>query len=318
MKTFTVHSVRNLLAFVIALGLGYTAYVVNPTSVETPKAEAASVNLTGWAWSLGTQVVSESADPTSGPYSTIVGNSSGLGWISVNSLNCDQDKNLKIDTACGSDNASVNVIDYAVNLSTDNKGKPSGVDFFSGRAWGENVGWISFEQTETTYCVGTYGGTRAQIAWEPSGKVTGWARAMSFDASWDGCIKLSDDTNPFWNGKGVKFSEGKFSGYAWGSDVLGWIDFGPKVNGRFFGMEINGGSNTCIASDVDLNTLGNCAPKETCSAAGGEVLPGFQMGFCPLGGSAPVYEDTSGNPICYYKCPTASAPSTGKTKFWQF
>lgn len=53
--------------------------------------------------------------------------------------------------------------------------------------------------------------------------LTGWAKALSADGNgWDGWISL-DDTG---HGDGVTIdTNGNFQGYAWGGEVLGWIDF---------------------------------------------------------------------------------------------
>jgi len=50
-----------------------------------------------------------------------------------------------------------------------------------------------------------------------TGVISGWARALSTDAAWDGWMKL--------DGASVNKSNGNFSGYTWGSDVVGWLSF---------------------------------------------------------------------------------------------
>ena len=76
---------------------------------------------------------------------------------------------------------------YAVNYNTDN-------GLFSGYGWSENIGWVRFDGN--------------------------WATALS----WGGQIKLRG------NNFGVNYVEDSLrgcylSGWAWGSDVIGWIKF---------------------------------------------------------------------------------------------
>ncbi|MEK7132670.1 MAG: hypothetical protein AAB830_01330, partial [Patescibacteria group bacterium] len=78
-----------------------------------------------------------------------------------------------------------------------------------------------------------------------TGAVTGWARALAGTAlsgNWDGWISLSGK-NPDY---GPVLSNGTFSGYAWGADVVGWVDFSKVTWG--------GGTCTpeyfCSGSDV--------------------------------------------------------------------
>lgn len=194
MRTFSIHTVRNLFAVVVIVGLGYLAYTANPASVTGPKVEAGNGdNVSGWAYS------------------------ETIGWISFNSTN----------ESSGSS--------YGVNISPT-----TGTGFFSGSAWSrgttENggVGWISFDQADTATCVTAYGGTRAQVDWS-TGAVTGWARALSGSTAsgWDGCIKLAkapSDTGAAY-GVSISPSDGRFSGWAWGSDVVGWISFADSTLG---------------------------------------------------------------------------------------
>jgi len=75
---------------------------------------SASDNIRGWIWA------------------------ENIGWISLNSVNCDSDGNHITDAGnysqCPTGATSV---DYGVSIS-----QPNGS--FSGYAWSENVGWVSF------------------------------------------------------------------------------------------------------------------------------------------------------------------------------
>lgn len=110
---------------------------------------------------------------------------------------------------------------------------------FSGYAWSENIGWINFAPTSGYPSLPNHG---ARL--EASNTVTGWARACAGTVNgdctgasrtdgWDGWIKLSKYTGDTGADYGVTVtpSTGNFSSYAWGSDVVGWIDFAPAVAG---------------------------------------------------------------------------------------
>ena len=132
----------------------------------------------------------------------------------------------------------------------------------SGWAWSSNIGWISFNSTNTGGAI-NYGvnkntdGTLTGYAWSsnigwikfgglsgwPTGSGTqpknaqingnnlqGWAKALSADGNgWDGWVSLSGAGPSY----GVSFnsSSGQFSSFAWGSDVVGWLSFNDVVVG---------------------------------------------------------------------------------------
>ncbi len=129
--------------------------------------------------------------------------SDNIGWISFNCIDG------------GSDQSNICVTsDYGVDYdeSTNN---------LSGYAWSDNVGWISF---------GSNGcGSQAKLI---ENEMQGWAKAISADDdnSWDGCISLGKqdgDTAEY----GVTLVNNEFQGFAWGSDVIGWIEFNPTYGG---------------------------------------------------------------------------------------
>jgi hypothetical protein len=124
---------------------------------------------------------------------------------------------------------------YAVTMSTTTG---SDIATLGGTAWSENIGWVSFDRSNTgnppQNDIGSGTGPIAQFNTN-TGKVEGWARALAGDSTtlsgWDGWISLSSTTQytsptPSGNG-GVTFASttGSFNGFAWGSDVVGWLDF---------------------------------------------------------------------------------------------
>ncbi|MDI6602942.1 MAG: PKD domain-containing protein [Patescibacteria group bacterium] len=130
--------------------------------------------------------------------------SENIGWISFNNT-----------TGGGT-------VNYGVNID-------SKTGEFSGYAWSENIGWIDFAPA------GPYPSDPQSLVKLDFGtnKVSGWARALSHGDDWDGWIKLSKGPNDSGPDYGVSRRlpcEGKggvasFEGYAWGSDVIGWIKF---------------------------------------------------------------------------------------------
>lgn len=127
-----------------------------------------------------------------------------VGWIS---FNC-------------TDSSSCSTTDYGVGVN-----KSSGNLF--GYAWSSNIGWITFNQSELSGCPGSSSCT-ANLS---GSTLSGWARALAYadaeSGGWDGWISLNGSNY------GVTFdtNSNEFSGYAWGSDVVGWIDFNPQYSG---------------------------------------------------------------------------------------
>ncbi|KKR45090.1 MAG: hypothetical protein UT80_C0044G0001, partial [Parcubacteria group bacterium GW2011_GWC1_40_13] len=223
--------------------------------------KAESYNVTGYAWS------------------------SNIGWISFNCSNTG---------TCGTSSYKVKYDDLTGKLS--------------GYAWSSNIGWIKFESLSADS--GGIGGSSATV--NPStGAVSGWARACagmndktvyptnqsepnntctgwSRTDSWDGWIKMSAS----WaNGVSINLTSssakyGEFSGYAWGSEVVGWISFNCS------------NTNTCGTSKyfviVDLST-GICNYNSSqdngetgvdCGGGGCPACPGGSSSSVPGGGSS--------------------------------
>ncbi|MEI6580748.1 MAG: hypothetical protein WCO07_01085, partial [bacterium] len=129
----------------------------------------------------------------------------------------------------------------------------SGTGVLSGYAWSENVGWIQFGGLSGFPSGGGTISENAKInltTGTSSGNLTGWAKVVSPKASNDaGCLTYDDDNNGCWDGwislsgtsssgtnYGVSFNPtgtAKDNSFAWGSDVLGWIDFKNVVVDTF-------------------------------------------------------------------------------------
>ena len=125
--------------------------------------------------------------------------SSNIGWISLNCTN----------TSCASSNYGV-----SINPATGN---------MSGYAWSSNIGWISFNNAS---------GCPPNTSCQPhvdmiTGVSSGWAKALAGSpaSGWDGWISLKGSNY----GISLAPSTGVLSGFAWGSSVVGWVEFNGIV-----------------------------------------------------------------------------------------
>ena len=133
--------------------------------------------------------------------------SSNIGWISFN---------------CTNDEGS-SCVKYGVNKNTT-------TGYLTGYAWSPNIGWIQFGGLSGWP---TGSGTTADNAKITGSNLTGWAKALSGgdgSSGWDGWIALSG------TGYGVTLDSNSSAPSscpstecAWGSEVVGWIDFSGVV-----------------------------------------------------------------------------------------
>ncbi len=194
--------------------------------VEAVKAQTIpAVDLTGFAWS------------------------STIGWIS---LNCQNDGNCATS-------------DYKVTINADRT--------ITGYGWSSNIGWIKFGGLSS---FPTGGGTSAENArvsgTYPDLTWNGWARACAGTSggtcstmadnptagSWDGWISLRGTNHSITANMTTGMNT---NSYAWGSDVVGWVDMfshvsfaTPQASIIGTGCTIPAGSNSCSASltwDID-------------------------------------------------------------------
>lgn len=286
MRTFSIHQVRNVLIAIAVVVLIGATYFASSTPFRAPSAEAGSGdNVTGWVWS------------------------ENAGWISLNST---------------TDGSSQSTYGVRVDVSQKATGQIiGGTGDFSGYAWSENVGWISFNRADTgnppSAPFNGGSGPIAQVQWL-TGDVTGWARVLSMGGNWDGWIKLAKDPTDSGASYGVNISNDKFSGYAWGSENVGWIEFEPTVNGQPYpSPQI---VTPCEATYGDPSAVwGSCQAVATCGDANhpeGQTYynePGVSEGVCIVGGGTTVQSCGTNATLV---CPSAPAPGTTKTRWWQF
>lgn len=156
-------------------------------------------------------------------------------------------------------------------------------DLFSGFAWSENIGWVSFNCTSDDSCddmAYSYGVTFDEV----SGKITGWAWSENigwitfnrseagdppeapYSTTSDGIAYIDLDTDELsgwsralsygdgWDGwislsgsspnYGVTRNGQELEGYAWGGDVVGWLSFNCS------------NATSCASSDYAVETYG--------------------------------------------------------------
>ena len=128
----------------------------------------------------------------------------------------------------------------------------------SGDAWAETVGWISFNSSDLAGCPS---GTCSAQASLTTGAVTGWARALAHDASWDGWIHLSGPTY----GVTQDSTTCVWSGYAWGGNILGWI----HMSGSGYG--VTGASGGCSGVPPTAPTATLSSSNYALTTPGGPV-----------------------------------------------
>lgn len=242
--------------------------------------------------------------------------SSNIGWISFNSTDCDADSNGYLDSgSCGGDNVSTSISNYGVSI--DNNG------YFSGYAWSPNIGWIRLDPLNDGSVPCLSGDCRAKItdmnaamnATSGVVDVIGWARACSVFVSgcsgalntntggWDGWISLSCTNNGSCGASNYKIQLDKnqgtlnfnhFIGFAWGSEVVGWVDFNPLCGSVRCGVIFSSG----VTLEVRDATLGSSWGSSLTIDAGSQVE---------------VRADIQGSPT---SCSVTAPPGLGGTPDW--
>lgn len=265
--SFSWYKVFSISVIGLVLAVSY-GYGTNATFFTTPKVESATnVDVLGYAWANTPQ---SAGDPQTGT-------DQGLGWISMNGTN------------------------YGVTVDLD-------TGDFSGYAWIGNgddgagsTGWVDFAPTSNPPGLPRHG-----VRKEANGTLTGWAKVISMyneDPS-TGWIKMSKDATDGGANYGVTIDgSGKFSGYAWGSDVLGWIDFAPAIAGSN-GVRLS--TLACTAGVVlsSGGSWGACSedPAFCSSNPSGTPITGTQVGTCGTGYSGTTTQGCSTGKTCGGLC----------------
>lgn len=167
-----------------------------------------------------------------------------IGWVDLNCSN---------DNTCSTSN-------YGLTVGSDGT--------LSGYAWSDNVGWVSANAGDLTGCPAT-----PCTAKMSGSTITGWLKALSGGSSqsggWDGFISLSGSDY------GPALSSGVFSGFSWGSTVVGWVDwslagttFSPCIS-----QNICSGDNVVDSCTGDVIQSGYCSTQGMICSAGACIVP---------------------------------------------
>ena len=195
MPSFKKETLKSLkiIFLAIVLSFGISAISLYKTDITEAKLDPPVISFSGHAWA------------------------ENIGWVSLNCMSND---------SCATSNYKV-VMDQDGNLS--------------GYAWSENIGWLSFNPSDVSDCPDGVSCSPILNRWfgAGQGEVNGWIKALSGgtvgSGGWDGFIKLSGDwANGVKAGaypSGVNGIGTGLSGFAWGSDVIGWIDFRGEIAG---------------------------------------------------------------------------------------
>ncbi len=176
--------------------------------------------------------------------------SDSTGWIDLSCTNSGM---------CGTSN---------FGLWVDNSGN------ISGCAWSDSQGWISASPSDLTGCPN---GTCTAVI-NSNGSFSGWLKTLSADGNgWDGWIGLRGTAGT--STYGVVDTSGNLSGYAWGQEVLGWINFGY--------------ASTTYSLCTPVNVCSGQNVVNSCTGATVQVCPySCYAGACTV--PSPSYVPTSG------------------------
>lgn len=226
---------------IIAYFLGFALLVCYSGVFIVDKINAAEV--TGWLWggsedaTIGGRTCTYGVDANDPACKD--GNETGVGWISMSRKNCNPTGD---GTTEGGAALNPNYPDCPDNQPVTRDANygviiPDANGNVTGYAWSENLGWISFKETDLIGCP-----TMPCNARKDGDYLYGWARIMGIvqagtdpitgnSGGWQGWIKLKGTTQ---GGQDYGVELDKMDGnkdthtYAW-SNELGWIDFGQAL-----------------------------------------------------------------------------------------
>jgi len=166
---------------------------------------------------------------------------------------------------------------YGITIDSNN-------NFLSGYAWSNNIGWIQFGGLTGFPATGS-GTTYDNAKYNSDKTLTGWAKATSAGTSdWDGWIALSG------TGYGVKL-DGSSSSWAWGSDVLGWIDFSRATTTAVTIVTYDG-----VCTDYSANTS---SPQLSSLSSTNDSLCSSGTATSPVEERLTAFNFTVNNPFDY-------------------
>ena len=279
---------------------------INSSGIETTNAAGHQKKIYGWAWAATNEAANF-----------------GVGWIKFS--NCDSPPNQT--------NCPGSAFGVVVDMTNGN---------LSGHAWSNNVGWVSFNRSETGNPPnppgndpGNGSGPIAKVNLT-SGVFQGWGRVLAAcgtvgsnpcisngpgpaanTGGWDGWLHLADNSlhqsgpsfPPPYRGVTYDPLTRKIDGYAWGG-VLGWIQFNKVVLGEetsaFFNYGLSNNGNVAVA------TGGTSPPvkiKKTYISGVTEPVV-ISIISLPPGITATIQDPTSCSPTCEVNIIFTAAPGT--------
>src|SRR3989344_5608840 len=155
---------------------------------------------------------------------------------------------------------------------------------YGGYAWSEHVGWVKFAGDRARVCSATEGGDCSNVI---SSNVSGW----------DGTIKLSGATYKM-EITGTVETGCALTGYAWGSDVVGWLhmrgaNYGvnldrcilPKEPPKTYDLScsFNAGQRVLVAPQKTARLTWECSDADMC-----KITPGVGTVTPASGGGVTV------------------------------
>ena len=186
---------------------------------------------------------------------------SGLGWVSLN------------DTTDGSSTQ------YGANAELTSTG------LITGQGWSEYGGWLTFTPggsfptgPGTTSSNAKIDPTCLTDVAQTNCPVVGWARFLAGgtaqSSGWDGWVSLHGGGT---KGNGVPYgvdynkTTHQFSGYAWGDDVVGWVNFNQAVVAvaDLTCTDASGNVYTYPVGGIPPKPCANIKPKLTCQDPAG-------------------------------------------------
>jgi len=260
----------------------------------------------------------------------------GIGWVSLNSTNCDKNGSGVIDAGdapvpAGCPAVGTSIPNYGVTISEDGK--------ITGYAWSgvnsnEGIGWISFNAEVNGPGSACPSAPCQAYVEKQTGVITGWARALAAcdmvsgkcsgvgagtnAGGWDGWIKLKgktlDNHDYGWTVDTLGTTH-DFHGYAFGSS-----NFGDATNGVIGWASANcleghnGNSSICAVSPYKVWTDAAFGP-DAIIGCGGTCING---GVC--GGALwELYPPTGcSDSACMFQFKNMSTPEeTVKCSYWQ-
>jgi hypothetical protein len=132
--------------------------------------------------------------------------SDNIGWISLSCIDTD---------VCATSN-------YGLSRRRGGNGSVGNIE---GHAWSEHVGWVA-----TVTALGGSGcpSNPCKTTIQNNGKIHGWLKVLNATNGWDGWIHIGSTSS---NGTyGLQFNYGQITGWAWGSNVTGWIFFSAHLS----------------------------------------------------------------------------------------